>query len=275
MTMSASMLQYYKNQSAQKKYLDAFLALAAPNAHDVVLDVGTGSGTVSFFLVDRVKKIYGIDPNRDFIEQNERLAKELNRFDVDFCVLAAEDIGTKFKESFIDIAVCWASVHHFRNYRKALEHIQHVTKPGGKLVIFDAFFPEPVRDFWELASTIHDPTTVRHHTYFEYMEMLREIHFTPKIIIPFRHSNNLDNWLDTISRKDEIIIEEVKNLHPGKYDRWVEKAQKSRKGLRLSLREDILGLSTEQKVYLSVKNLGDDNWEFTYDTFVLMAERGK
>ncbi|MBM4305207.1 MAG: class I SAM-dependent methyltransferase [Deltaproteobacteria bacterium] len=273
--------EYYRSQAGQERYLDALTKLASPSPNDVVLDVGTGSGTVWRALSNRVQKICAIDPNKIYIDENEEPAKNLvsNRevlhFNVEFMVLRAEDIGVTFSESYFDTAVCWGSVHHFQDYQKSLKGIQKVSKPGAKLIVFDAFFPEPVRDFWEFASTIHDPTTVRHHTYFEYMEMLRAIHFTPKIIIPFRHSNNLDNWLDTINRKDEIIIEEIKNLDPGKYDLWLEKAQKSGKGLRLSLREDILTLSDEQKAYMSIKNLGDDDWEFTYDTFVLMAEKGE
>jgi len=276
--MSKSMLRYYKSQAAQKKYLDALLTLTEPTPYDVILDVGTGSGTVSFFLAEREKKNYGIDPNQNFIEQNKNVAQQLiearevlPHFNVEFLALRAEDIKDQFSESYFDTIVCWGSVHHFKDYQKAMEGIRYVSKPEGKLIIFDAFFPEPVRDFWELASTIHDPTTVRHHTYFEYMEMLRESNFTPKTILSFRHRNNLDKWLSTINREDHEITAEIKSLHPGKYDEWLEKAHE--KGLRQALREQILNLDEDKKAFMSIKDLGNGEYEFTYDTFVLLAEK--
>lgn len=276
--MSKSILRYYKSQAAQKKYLDALLTLTVPTPYDVILDVGTGSGTVSFFLAERVKKIYGIDPDQDFIEQNKKVAQQLiedqeipPRFNIKFMGLGAEDIKDQFPESYFDTIVCWGSIHHFKDYHKAMEGIRYVAKPEGKLIVFDVFFPEPVRDFWELASTIHDPTTVSHHTYFEYMEMLRESNFTPKTILPFRHRNNLDKWLGTISREDEVIAKEIKSFHSGKYDEWLEKAQEN--GLKQTLREAILDLDEEKKALMSLKDPGNGEYEFTYDTFVLLAEK--
>ncbi|HEC99297.1 MAG TPA: class I SAM-dependent methyltransferase [Proteobacteria bacterium] len=274
------MSEYYRNQAASKKYLDALLTLATPTVHDVVLDVGTGSGTVCFFLGERINRIYGIDPNRDLIVKRRKEAQELidkrevlPHFNVTFLELAAEDVKEQFKQSYFDTVVCWGYVHHFRDLDKAMESIRHVCKPEGKLIVFDAFFPEPIRDFWELASTIHDPSTVRHHTYFEYMEMLRKNSFMPKLIYPFRHSMDLDKWLDTIKGEDEVVANDIRSRLPGKYDAWLEQAQQ--KGLRQTLREEILNLDEEKKVFITLRDLGSNRYEFTYDTFVLLATRNE
>ena len=66
----SGLANYYRIQGGQKKYLDVLLKLANPSSHDVVLDIGTVSGTVGFFLGERVKKIYAIDPNQDLIDKN-------------------------------------------------------------------------------------------------------------------------------------------------------------------------------------------------------------
>lgn len=277
-TEDKDLTNYYHSQAGQKKYLDALLKLVKPSQHDVILDIGTGSGTVSFFLGDRVKKIYAIDPNQTYIEKNRIRADKivetrevLPSFNVNFQVMAAEDIEVHFPATYFDTIVCWGSVHHFSDYAKAMKGISQTCKPGGKLIIFDAFFPEAIRDFWEMVSTIHDPTTVRHHTYFEYMEMLRQNGFIPETILPFRHRNMLNKWLSTINRMDEVVTEEIKAIHPGKYNAWLEKARQ--KGLKETLKQEILSLDDVKKAYISIRDLGDGNYEFTYDTFVLLATK--
>jgi len=278
--------KYYREQAGQKKYLDALLNLASPSPLDVVLDVGTGSGTISFYLGERVKKIYGIDPDANLIKKRQaeiiqmvETHKVSPTFNVDFEILGAEDIGVRFPVSYFDTIVCWGSVHHFGDYIKAMKGISQTCKPGGTLIIFDAFFPESVRDFWEMASTIHDPTTVRHHTYFEYMEMLRLNGFIPETILPFRHPVNLNKWLDKINKPDEgvrtddVLSDMIKSLHPGKYDQWLSNARQ--KGLKETLKQEILNLDDEKKGYLSLINPGNDEYEFTYDAFVLSAVKDR
>jgi ubiquinone/menaquinone biosynthesis C-methylase UbiE len=283
---------YYNSQAAQKKYLDALVTLAAPAPHDVVLDVGTGSGTVSFFLADRVKKIYGIDPNSNYITRNQAIAKKLlehgellSQARLEFLVMGAEEIEDLFSPSYFDSVVCWASVHHFADYRRALKGIHRVTKPGGKLIIWDAFFPEAVRELWQLASTVHDPTTMEHYTYFEYMEMLREAGFVPRSVLPFRHPNNLDRWLATIDKllkekSEDQIAREILDRHRDKpyaarYQSWLDQARAQ--GLKAALREDILRLDEEKRALMSLELVkdekGQESWQFTYDTFVLLSEK--
>jgi len=284
--INLSLSKYYREQAGQKKYLDALVKLANPGIDDIVLDVGTGSGTVSFFLGDKVKEIYGIDPDENEIykrqEESIEFVKSQNppvETRIIFKVLGAEQVGEHFPNSFFDTIVCWASIHHFYDYRKAMKGINLSCKPGGKILIFDAFLPEPVREFWEMASTIHDPTTVHHHTYFEYMEMLRLNSFIPEMIIPFRHTVGLENWLDKINRPDNVyrsdfnVAEKIKFLHPGKYDKWLEKAMQ--KGLKNSLKQEILSLPHEKQEFMSLISLGNNEYEFSYDTFVLSAVRVK
>jgi ubiquinone/menaquinone biosynthesis C-methylase UbiE len=292
-SLPTGLQDYYQSQAAQKKYLDALLTLVAPSPYDLVLDVGTGSGTVSFFLADRVKKVYGIDPNQKYIERNQARARQLHEhgellpharleflmMQAEELIKMAEDIEAPFPPNYFDHVVCWASVHHFTDHRMAMEGIYQATKPGGKVIIFDAFFPEALREFWQLASTVHDPTTMEHHTYFEYMEMLRESGFTPKVILPFRHPNNLDKWLATIDKllekkKEDQIAQEIMELHQDKpyaalYQTWLEQARP--KGLKAALRETILALAPEKRALMSIKELDNGQYEFTYDTFILSA----
>jgi SAM-dependent methyltransferase len=280
-------IQYYQRQRGQRKYLDSLLELGAPSMSDVVLIIERGSATASFLLGDRVKKIHAVEPNGDpaFIRANRTLVEELVKereflphFHVDFTEFPAEEIGQSFLPAYFDTIVFWGSLHHCHHAEKALEGARDVCRPGGKLIIFDGFFPEPIREFWTLASTIHDPSTVRHRTYSEYMILMRQFGFIPKTILPFEHPQNLDEWLNAIRKSDEDIIQEIKSIHPGKYDAWLDRARE--KGLRQTLRDEILQLDDEQKALLSIRcqgkdAQGNDQYGFINDTFLLLAEKAE
>lgn len=271
---------YYKDQRDQNQYVDALLELAAPSHEDLALVIEKGYATVSIGLGDLVNEVYAIDSNGSafYVKENQKKVDKIIAhqggalsFNVKYHEIKPEDISREFPAMYFDIIVLWGALHHFNNYEKAMEGILEVCKPGGKLIIFDAFFPEQIREFWERASTIHDPTTVHHHTYIEYMEILRQFKFNPIKILPFRHRNRLDKWLSTIGGDENKIAEEIRILHPGKYDLWLEDALK--KGLRQTLRDEITNLDDEMKTHMSIETKGNNEWEFTYDTFVLMAEK--
>lgn len=277
--MESSLSEYYQSQAGKKGYLDALMMLSNPSLDDIVLDVGTGSGTAAFFLAERVKKVYAIDPVKSYIDKNKGKFEQLKaigkiptRAQIEFACAAAENINQHFADAFFDTAICWGSIHHFRDVHKGLTNIARVVKQGGKVIIFDAFFPESVRDVWQFVSVVHDPTTVRHHTYFEYMEMLRSAGFEARAVIPFRHENDLDAWLSTMDEwSDEELAEQISSCHQDKYDDWLR--QSLPKGLKQALRDYALSLTDEQKRLMSLCPDGENRWKFYYDTFVLLANK--
>lgn len=120
-----------------------------------------------------------------------------------------------------------------------------------------------------MTSTVHDPSTVHHRTYFEYMNMLRTNSVCPETILPFTHTQKLEKWLSTIKKPDADIVDKIKSLHPGKYDEWLDRALK--KGLMNALRKEIMSLSDEKKSFISLNDTGEGGYEFSYDAFILSA----
>ena len=114
----------------------------------------------------------------------------------------------------------------------------------GRLIVFDAFFPEPVRDFWTEASKANDPSTVGHHTYFEYMEMLRDSGFHPVEIRPFRHREKLHRWFKRAGGDPD---------------------------LQRRYRQKAIGSDPDTKRYMTIRKDTVGKWEFWYDTFLLLA----
>lgn len=110
-----------------------------------VLEVGCGSGYGAFLLSGLQPKSYiGLDV---MDEQIALAKKQYPQFT--FIVQGAEDLS-QFADSSKDIVIIFGVLHHIPDWRKALDEIVRVLKPGGSLFleeprgvdikVFDAFF---------------------------------------------------------------------------------------------------------------------------------------
>ena len=97
-----------------------------------VLDIGTGTGRLAFLVLEEIGsrgKLTGIDP----LPERVAIAVRKNRFpNAAFQVASAEDLGFIPSES-IDVVYLNAAFHWIPDKKKALDEIQRVLKPGGKV----------------------------------------------------------------------------------------------------------------------------------------------
>src|SRR3989344_408653 len=99
-----------------------------PNNINKLLDVGCAYGYYTKFYLNKCKRVYGIDPNEDFI----RIAKEKYP-KIKFKVSNAESIP--YKDNYFGVVLLNDVLEHVENEEKALSEIYRILKKEGVIIL--------------------------------------------------------------------------------------------------------------------------------------------
>jgi 2-polyprenyl-3-methyl-5-hydroxy-6-metoxy-1,4-benzoquinol methylase len=110
-----------------------------PKKGGFALDVGCGTGRISFALAEKSYKVLGVDINNNAI----RLAKEIaqsEKIDIDFRLADFTKSGI-VESQFYDLVVCSEVLEHTEKYPLLINNIYLALKPGGRLIISVPYDP--------------------------------------------------------------------------------------------------------------------------------------
>ena len=98
---------------------------------ETVVDLGTGTGTISRGLSKLGCKVTGVDPSDQLLEEAKRISvgEDLK---IDWLVGTAEN--TALPDASTDVVTagqCW----HWFNATKAIKEVRRIARPGGRLIV--------------------------------------------------------------------------------------------------------------------------------------------
>ena len=103
---------------------------------DSVLDIASGRGASLFPAADvvgKAGKITGIDFSEGMVLETKRVIKTNGYENIELLQMDAENLN--FDQSVFDIAACGLSIQFFTDYKKSVNEMYRVLKPGGKVGI--------------------------------------------------------------------------------------------------------------------------------------------
>lgn len=124
---------YEKIHFGAQKTFDKIKSIVIFEQTDKVIDLGGGTGRITKFLTNKVKKITIIDASKSMLKQCERRHPQLS------CI-QAEAQKLPFADESIDKIIIIDAFHHFQNQQQVVKEIKRALTKNGK-VILEEFNP--------------------------------------------------------------------------------------------------------------------------------------
>lgn len=105
------------------------LTLADFKNHQVVVDIGGGTGALAEFISYSCTTVYVLD------KSNKMLSKVKTSKNV--ISIEGDALNTPFKDNTIDTVILSDVFHHIKEQNQLILEISRILKPGGKIVILD------------------------------------------------------------------------------------------------------------------------------------------
>ena len=128
---------FYNKQTQDEQHLKNILDFLPLKADMKILDLGTGSGYLSFPIAQKYPNIsiIGLDIVEKALEVNRSVAKEKNIRNISF--ISYNGIDFPFADSEFDMVISRYALHHFPDIQKSISEVSRVIKQGAFLFISD------------------------------------------------------------------------------------------------------------------------------------------
>ena len=121
--------KYYEYIRSNKKYTKLFnrhwyktMANKHLKKSDLVLDNGCGNGSFANFFKG---KVIGVDISEEMLKFAAKRMK----------VKKGSSENLPFKNETFNVVFCRSTLHHLKNPKKAIDEMQRVLKPNGKIIV--------------------------------------------------------------------------------------------------------------------------------------------
>lgn len=193
---------YHTNRKLQKRIIRdnnftyrELIKITKPHLKNIIniLDIGSGVGTIDFYLASKGKKVTGIEISRNAVDIAKKNAKffKLDK-QIEYINSA---FPYKIKKKDYDLVLFSEVIEHLENDEKALNDIRNVLKPGGLLVITTPSKNAPLYRLGLLDNFEKEVGHLRRYTLEELKALVEKNGF--KVISLGRHEGIIRNFLFT------------------------------------------------------------------------------
>jgi ubiquinone/menaquinone biosynthesis C-methylase UbiE len=196
---------------AQGDSLARLLALAAPTADDVVLDVATGAGHNALSFAPQVRHTVGTDLTAQMLTEARALAQRRRVQNVSFCQGDAERLP--FATNSFAVVTCRIAPHHFPDVATAVCEMARVCRVGGCVAIADNITPEDTAAaaYINAFEQLRDPS---HHwacTLHQWREFFAQAGLLLEAEEMLAKAMNFVAWTERMSVAEDVV-EELRQL---------------------------------------------------------------
>lgn len=204
---------FYNKQTQDEKHLNNILKTINIKPGIRILDLGCGSGYLTFPIAKRNENAYvvGLDIVTDTLERNTEKAQEMDIKNLEF--ISYDGITFPFEDNYFDLVVTRYALHHFPKIRKSIREVSRVLKSNGEFFISD---PRPndcditrfVDDYMQLKKDGH----IKFYTKDEWVQICRECNmnliqsFDSEIRFPKKKST-AEGLEEVLARHEKSIID--------------------------------------------------------------------
>jgi ubiquinone/menaquinone biosynthesis C-methylase UbiE len=152
----------YDDSKSEEYHACASLVIdhAAPEADDLVLDLGAGTGAIALAVAEDAERVLARDISEGMMEEGRRKAADRGLENVEFAYGEFRDPGLD-PEQRVDVVTSNFALHHLADDEKR-EAIRVMAETGARRIVLGdvAFFEEPDPDAPFYSPEVDDPATV-------------------------------------------------------------------------------------------------------------------
>lgn len=133
-----------------REVINIFFKEANIKSYEKLLDIGCGTGKLTFALSDKFKEVIGVDISREMLEEAERQRKTLDLQNISWLNCSAEKINPNLGE--FNLITCGEAFHWMNRDKVARLNYRLLNKDG----VF-AIFGSNTGSVWSLSEPWHKP----------------------------------------------------------------------------------------------------------------------